>query len=170
MLKSPFSSRVVFLPESHPNFVLRRENILAMFFTIKEACVWTGMSPAEMLWHILCLCCFTILLCVKLDSFSAWLTAALALTWWRTFLPLFVGLAVNAYFVMIVLIRSVLVGETKKALHRSGLTMLMLAAVAVFYTLVCQKLEQTVHYSYPEIMAPFFIIIVLTAIRANSTK
>lgn len=134
-----------------------------MFFSLKEVGVWTGMSPAELLWHMLCFMIFSVLLVLRLESHELLGNCS----WWQIFLPLFIAKGINAYFVIIIYIRSVLIGETKKATQRIGLTLVFLSMWAIFDVLICQQLEQSIQYSFPEIMAPLFIMMVLIAIRSK---
>lgn len=134
-----------------------------MFFSLKEVSMWSGMSVAELFWQVACFSLFSVGLVLKLENYEP----LGSYSWWQIFLPLFVAKVVNAYFVIIVFIRSVLVGEGKKATQRIGLTLVFLSVWAIFDVLICQNLEQSIHYTYPEIMAPLFIMIVLVAIRAK---
>ncbi|OQV11525.1 hypothetical protein BV898_14181 [Hypsibius exemplaris] len=134
-----------------------------MFFTLKEASIWTGLSPFELLWQTLAVALFSVLLALKTDGVSQYGD----MSWTKVFVPLFVANCVNAYFIAIVFIRSVLTGQVKKALQRSGWTLVFLALLSIYHVLLCQKLQGTSDFSHPETMAPLFILLVLTVFRSR---
>jgi hypothetical protein len=134
-----------------------------MFFTLKEASIWSGLSPFELLWHTLALTVFSVLLILKTDNILGYGDVA----WSQIFIPLFVAKMCNAYFSVIVFIRSVLVGQVKKAVQRTGWVLVSLALLAIYDVLLCQKLQGTSDFSHPETMAPLFILMVLTVFRSR---
>ncbi|GAU96666.1 hypothetical protein RvY_08081-1 [Ramazzottius varieornatus] len=139
-----------------------------MFFSLKEVSIWTGLSPFELLWQVIAFTCFSVVAVLKVEQVEGYYQ----ISWLKIFIPLFAVNCFNAYFSVIVLVRSVLNGEVKKAIQRTGWTLIQLLLWTVYYVLVVQKLESDLipaasQYSHPETMAPLFIILVLNVFRSR---
>ncbi|GIY35937.1 hypothetical protein CDAR_434631 [Caerostris darwini] len=59
------------------------------------------------------------------------------MSWWTTFIPLFVCDGVNAYFCLIVFIRQYLEGQYKDAAQRSSWSLIQLLLIFLFKLLLC---------------------------------
>lgn len=102
---------------------------------------------------------FSILLCIKCDTVSN-------MSWWLVFSPLFVGDALNAYFVTTVFIRMYVEKKLKPATLRILWSILQIFLVFLFEFLLCWKLVEPNHFSESEIMAPLFFLSLFIMIRA----
>ena len=139
-----------------------------MFFSLKEVSIWTGLSPFELLWQMVAFTCFSVLTVLKVEQVHGYHQVS----WQKIFIPLFAANCFSAYFSVIVLIRSILNGEVKRAVQRTAWTLIQLLLWTVYYVLVVQKLESDLipvnaQYSHPETMAPLFILLVLNLFRSR---
>jgi len=130
-----------------------------MFFNLQELGQWLGVTAYEIWVWLTSLAVFTILLSLKLDG-------NMNLTWWIVFSPLFIGDALNAYFVVTVFIRMYIAKRVRPATLRTLWSLLQLVLVFLFEFLLCWKLSDTAQFEYSEVMAPLFILSQFIMIRA----
>jgi len=130
-----------------------------MFFTLQELGHWLGVTAYEIGVWVTSVTIFTILLCIKCDTESD-------LTWWVVFSPLFVGDAVNAYFVCTVFIRMYVEKKAKPAVLRILWSLFQLFLVFLFEFLLCWKLSEPNHFEYSEVMSPLFLLSLFIMVRA----
>jgi len=130
-----------------------------MFFTLEEIGQWLGVTAYEIWVWVTSLTVFTILLSIKVDTESD-------LSWSIVFAPLFVGDALNAYFITTVFIRMYLDKQTRPATFRTMWSLTQLFLIFLFELFLCVKLNEPGSFEYSEVMAPLFILAQLIMIRA----
>lgn len=130
-----------------------------MFFTLKEIVRWLGLTLFEIWVLLVCLLVFSILVALRCQGL-------LMASWWAIFTPLFVSDALNAYFCVIVFIRTYLEGTYKNALLRAAWSAAVLVVLFVFKFLLCSRLNGQSTLEYSEVMSPVFILLQLVMIRA----
>lgn len=130
-----------------------------MFFNLQELGQWLGVTAYEIWIWLSSLAVFTILLSLKCDG-------ELDLSWWVVFSPLFIGDALNAYFVVTVFIRMYIAKRVRPATLRTLWSLLQLVLVFLFEFLLCWKLAEPAQFEYSEVMAPLFILSQFIMIRA----
>lgn len=130
-----------------------------MFFNLQELGQWLGVTAYEIWVWLSSLAVFTILLSLKCDG-------ELDLSWWVVFSPLFIGDALNAYFVVTVFIRMYIAKRVRPATLRTLWSLLQLVLVFLFEFLLCWKLAEPAQFEYSEVMAPLFILSQFIMIRA----
>jgi len=131
-----------------------------MLFTLQEIGQWLGVTAYEIFIWIISLIVFSILLCLKCDTEDS------DMSWWLVFSPLFIGDAVNFYFIITVFIRMILEKKTRPATMRVIWSVVLLSLVILFEFLLCWKLEDPKMFDYSEVMAPLFILAQFVMIRA----
>ena len=138
-----------------------------MFFTLEEIGQWLGVTAYEIWVWVTSLTVFTVLLSVKVDTGAD-------ISWSTVFAPLFVGEAVNAYFVTTIFIRMYLDRQARPATFRTLWSLTQLLLIFLFELLLCLKLNASTNpgdigqtdYEFSEVMAPLFILSQLYMIRA----
>jgi hypothetical protein len=132
-----------------------------MFFNLQELGQWLGVTAYEIWVWLTSLSVFTILLALRCDG-------NVELGWWTVFSPLFIGDALNAYFVVTVFIRMYIAKRVRPATLRTLWSLLQLVLVFLFEFLLCWKLSDgaTTQFDYSEVMAPLFILSQFIMIRA----
>lgn len=130
-----------------------------MFFNLQELGQWLGVTAYEIWVWLSSLSVFTILLSLKCDG-------EMDLSWWAVFSPLFIGDALNAYFVVTVFIRLYIAKRVRPATLRTLWSLLQLVLVFLFEFLLCWKLHDPTQFEYSEVMAPLFILSQFIMIRA----
>jgi len=130
-----------------------------MFFTLQELGQWLGVTAYEIWVWVTSVFAFSILLSVKLDTITA-------LSWWTVFSPLFVGNAMNAYFIVTVFIRMYVDKKIKPAVLRLLWSISQLFLVSLFELLLCWKLNEPSYFEYSEVMAPLFLLSLFIMVRA----
>jgi len=130
-----------------------------MLFTLQEIGQWLGVTAYEIFVWLVSLTLFSILLCVKCDMGAD-------LSWWLVFSPLFVGDALNFYFIITVFIRMFLEKKTRPATLRTTWSLVQLLLIFLFQFLLCWKLIDTKMFDFSEVMAPLFILAQFVMIRA----
>ncbi|GIY27413.1 hypothetical protein CEXT_708531 [Caerostris extrusa] len=84
------------------------------------------------------------------------------MSWWTTFVPLFICDGLNAYFCLIIFIRQYLEGQYKTAAMRSSYSFIQILLVFLFKLLLCLKLEGQRNLVYSEIISPLFILMIIS--------
>jgi len=130
-----------------------------MFFTLQEIGLWLGVTAYEIWIWLSSITIFTILLSIKMDSDSE-------MSWWLVFSPLFVGDALNAYFITTVFIRMYLEKKSRPAIFRTLWSLTQLLLICLFEFFLCMKLNEPGSFEFSEVMAPLFILSQLIMIRA----
>ncbi|CAL8141301.1 unnamed protein product [Orchesella dallaii] len=130
-----------------------------MFFNLQELGQWLGVTAYEIWIWLTSLAVFTVLLSLKLDG-------NMDFSWWVVFSPLFIGDALNAYFVVTVFIRMYIAKRVRPASLRTLWSLLQLVLVFLFEYLLCWKLTDSTQFEYSEVMAPLFILSQFIMIRA----
>jgi len=129
-----------------------------MLFTLKEINQWLGITVYEIAVWLTSILVFTILLTLKCD-------AEVELSWWLIFTPLFVGDAINGYFIIIVFIRMYVTRKMRPALLRTGWSLVQLILIFLFQFLLCWKLENPQMFEFSEVISPLFILSQFIMIR-----
>ena len=130
-----------------------------MFFTLSELGQWLGVTTYEIWVWVTSVSIFSVLLSLKLDTSAA-------ISWWMVFSPLFIGDALNAYFVATVFIRMYVDKKVKPGLLRVLWSLCQLFLVFLFEFLLCWKLNDPNHFEFSEVMAPLFLCSLFLMIRA----
>nr|CAH7756577.1 unnamed protein product [Callosobruchus chinensis] len=133
-----------------------------MFFTIEELVRWLGLTIFEIWINLISLLLFTILLVFVYDPN----VETSSINWWMIFFPLFAGDALNAYFCVIVYIRSLLEMTLKFSLLRMSWSGTFLLMTFLFKFFLCKRLLGQVSLDYSEVFAPLYILLQLIAVRA----
>lgn len=133
-----------------------------MFFTTEELIRWLGLTVFELWVNLISLFSFTILFTLKYDP----LLDLENVSWWFIFTPLFVGDALNAYFVIIIFIRMLLETTLKFSLIRLSWSGTVLLMTFLFKYLLCKRLLGQTTLDYSEVFAPLYILLQLIAVRA----
>ena len=133
-------------------------------FELRELLRWLGLTVFEIWTALLCFTVFTVLLTLRVEN----IISEEGLSWWNVFLPLFVSDALNAYFCVIVFIRTYLEGAYKPAFIRALWSLFMISLLFVFKYLLCKKLSVGIEakLEFSEVMTPVFILLQLVMIRA----
>lgn len=136
-----------------------------MFLTLKELVRWFGMTGFEIWVHLVSIFIFSILVVLKQESL-------VDMTWWSTFIPLFVADGLNAYFCIIVFIRHDQdYGTFRPVAMRLIWSVLCFSLIFVFKFLMCQKLsDRTSELSHTEVTTPLFPLLVMLSIRSCQTQ
>ncbi|CAL1288712.1 unnamed protein product [Larinioides sclopetarius] len=130
-----------------------------MIFSLKELVKWLGLTIIEILLNLIAVTVFSVMATLKLENY-------ISMSWWSTFVPLFICDGLNAYFCVIVFIRQYLEGMYKAAALRSSWSFIQLLLVFLFKLLLCLKLEGQKNLVYSEVVSPLFILLMLIMIRA----
>lgn len=130
-----------------------------MIFTLRELVRWLGLTMIEILLNLVAIAVFSVMATLKLEK-------QIAMSWWTTFIPLFICDGLNAYFCVIVFIRQHLEGMYKAAALRSSWSFIQLLLVFLFKSLLCLKLEGQKNLVYSEVLSPLFILLMLIMVRA----
>ncbi|KAF8788322.1 Transmembrane protein 203 like protein [Argiope bruennichi] len=130
-----------------------------MIFSLKELVKWLGLTILEILLNLIAVTIFSVMATLKLENY-------IRMSWWSTFVPLFICDGLNAYFCVIVFIRQYLEGMYKAAALRSSWSFIQLLLVFLFKLLLCLKLEGQKNLVYSEVVSPLFILLMLIMIRA----
>lgn len=130
-----------------------------MIFTLRELVKWLGLTMIEILLNLVAITVFSVMATLKLEN-------QIAMSWWTTFVPMFICDGLNAYFCVIVFIRQHLEGMYKAAALRSSWSFIQLLLVFLFKLLLCLKLEGQKNLVYSEVLAPLFILLMLIMVRA----
>lgn len=130
-----------------------------MIFTLRELVRWLGLTMIEILLNLVAITVFSVMTTLKLEE-------EIAMSWWTTFIPLFICDGLNAYFCVIVFIRQHLEGMYKAAALRSSWSFIQLLLVFLFKLLLCLKLEGQKNLMYSEVLSPLFILLMLIMVRA----
>ena len=129
-----------------------------MLFTLQELNQWLGITVYEIAVWLSSIIVFSILLTLKLD-------VDVEMSWWLVFTPLFVGDALNGYFIIIVCIRMYVTRKMRPALLRTGWSLVQLFLIFLFQFLLCWKLTDPHMFDYSEVMSPLFILSQFIMIR-----
>ncbi|PRD36054.1 UNVERIFIED_CONTAM: Transmembrane protein [Trichonephila clavipes] len=113
----------------------------------------------EILLNLVAVTVFSVMATLKLEKY-------ISMSWWSTFVPLFICDGLNAYFCVIVFIRQYLEGMYKAAALRSSWSFIQLLLVFLFKLLLCLKLEGQKNLVYSEVVSPLFILLMLIMVRA----
>ncbi|GAB1606869.1 hypothetical protein Ahia01_000969600 [Argonauta hians] len=131
-----------------------------MLFTLRELVQWIGLTAFEIWMHLCAVLVFSIMAALKYES-------VMDTSWWMVFAPMFAIDAVDAYFIVIVFIRTV---KELELLRPAGMrlvsSLLVVMLVFIFKTLLCQKLSHEKMISCSEIMIPLFILLQIIMFRA----
>ncbi len=138
-----------------------------MLFTVEELSPWLGLSRFELLVQTLCLLLFTIFLTVRIELNASEFTATDI--WW-IFSPLFAANVVNAYFCVIVFIRTCLERTFKVAVLRAIWSGLVIGILMTFEYLVCLKLLSEKNLDTSEVVSPILLLLQVLAVRACQTQ
>lgn len=135
-----------------------------MLFTVEEFSQWIGLTQFEMLIQTIGLLVFTGLLTYRVDFLkqSDFNTSDT----WITFFPLFVANIINAYFCVIVFIRTCLERTFKSAFLRALWSSTVIGILMLFEYMLCQKLTGANNLDTSEVASPILLLLQLLAVRA----
>jgi|SRR6218665_2492790 len=133
-----------------------------MFLTLEEVIKWVGITLFEIWLHLFCVLIFTVLIVLRIEQ-------ATTTSWWNIFIPLFLADGLDAYFCLIVFIRTWKISNHRVACLRLLSSALLLVCLFVSEFLFCQKLTNTTSISYSEAFAAVFIALQLLMVRACQT-
>ncbi|VDD89641.1 unnamed protein product [Enterobius vermicularis] len=127
--------------------------------SMPEIIRWLNISIFEIWQQCIGILLATILLTLKLEFYPN-------ISYWHVFIPLFGATALNAYFLFIVSVRTVVEESDYKApLVRFWLSYIRIASIACFEVLLAYKIngdlelgEVTAHSSYGVIFLPVWIL------------
>ena len=120
---------------------------------------WLGLSVFEIWLHLIGLLIFSVLLVLRLDG-------AVDMSWWNVFIPLYAADALDAYFCIIVFVRTLRVGNRRGACLRLLSSGIILVCLFVFKLLLCQKLMKENILSFSEVFASLFVALQILMVRA----
>lgn len=135
-----------------------------MLFTVEELSPWLGMTRFELLVQTVCMLLFTIILTVRVELYSAD-TFSPEVCWW-IFSPLFAANVINAYFCVIVFIRTCLERTFKVAVVRAMWSATVIGILMLFEYMLCQKLLGHTNLDTSEVVSPILLLLQLLAVRA----
>jgi len=130
-----------------------------MFLTLEEVVRWLGLSVFEIWLHLVGLLIFSVLLVLRLDG-------ATSMSWWNIFIPMYAADALDAYFCIIVFVRTLRVGNRRAACLRLLSSCIVLVCLFVFKLLLCQKLMNENILSFSEVFASLFVALQILMVRA----
>ncbi|XP_055942695.1 transmembrane protein 203-like [Argiope bruennichi] len=130
-----------------------------MIVTLRNLLRWLGLTLIELLLNLVALTVFSVLTTFKLENY-------ISISWWSTFVPLFICDGLNAYLCVIVFIRQYLEGLYKAAALRSSWSFIQLLLVFLFKLLLCLKLEGQKNLRYIEAASPLITLLILIIIRS----
>ncbi|XP_065219894.1 transmembrane protein 203 isoform X1 [Planococcus citri] len=133
-----------------------------MMFTIEEFSQWLGLTQFEILIQTICLLVFTGLLTYHIDFMNGDVTSNI---WW-IFAPLFAANVINAYFCVIVFIRTCLERTFKSAIFRALWSSTVIGILMLFEYMLCQKLIGGNSLDTSEVVSPILLLLQLLAVRA----
>lgn len=133
-----------------------------MFLTLEEVIKWIGISLFEIWLHLTCILVFTVLVVLRLEQTTT-------TSWWNVFIPLFLADGLDAYFCLVVFIRTWKSGNSRAAWLRLISSVQMLVCLFVSEFLFCKKLTNVTSISYSETFAAIFIALQLLMVRACQT-
>lgn len=135
-----------------------------MLFTVEELSPWLGMTRFELLVQTVCLLLFTIILTVRFEMIGADVFVSSDI-WW-IFSPLFAANVINAYFCVIVFIRTSLERTFKVAIVRAMWSATVIGILMLFEYMLCQRLLKNTNLDASEVVSPILLLLQLLAVRA----
>lgn len=143
-----------------PTLLSTHANTAIMLFTLRELVQWIGLTAFEIWMHLIAILIFSIMAALKYER-------TMETSWWWVFSPMFIIDAIDAYFIIIVFIRSV---KELEPLRPAGIrlvsSLLVVMLIFIFKSLLCQKLSHEKMISCSEIMIPLFILLQIIIFRA----
>ncbi|KAK7593116.1 hypothetical protein V9T40_007868 [Parthenolecanium corni] len=141
-----------------------------MLFTIDELSPWLGVTRFELLSQTVGLLLFSIILTMRLEACEPPIVTSLPERdiWW-IFSPLFAANVINAYFCVIVFIRTCLERTFKVATIRAMWSATFIGILTLFEYLLCLKLTGG-NRDISEIVSPVLLLLQLLAVRACQTQ
>ncbi|XKL67922.1 hypothetical protein PGB90_003413 [Kerria lacca] len=136
-----------------------------MFFLIRELSPWLGMTKFELLVQTICLMLFTVILALHIDEINKLNPRDVTIVWW-TFSSLFAANIINAYFCVIVFIRTCVKGPVKEAIVRAMWSATVIGILMLFEYMLCQKVIGNSSLDMSEIVSPILLLLQLLAVRA----
>ena len=134
-----------------------------MMFTVEEFSLWLGLTQFEILVQTICLLVFTGLLTYRVDFSENILSSS---DKWLIFSPLFAANVINAYFCVIVFIRTCLERTFKSAIFRALWSSTVIGILMLFEYMLCQKLIGGNTLDTSEVVSPILLLLQLLAVRA----
>lgn len=135
-----------------------------MLFTVEEFSQWLGMTQFELLVQTLCMLLFSFLLTFRIDFYA--LDYLSVNDVWLIFSPLFAANVINAYFCVIVFIRTCLERTFKSAILRAMWSSTVIGILMLFEYMLCQKLVGSNTLDTSEVVSPILLLLQLLAVRA----
>ena len=138
-----------------------------MLFMIEELSPWLGVSRFELLVQTVALLVFSVMLTVRLERYDSSTIGSLSESdiWW-IFSPLFVANVINAYFCLIVFIRTCLERTFKVAAVRAMWSATVIVILMLFEFLLCHRLIGEIKLKLSQVLSPLLLLLQLLAVRA----
>ncbi|KAK7576513.1 hypothetical protein V9T40_012799 [Parthenolecanium corni] len=142
-----------------------------MLFTIEELSPWLGVTRFELLVQTIGLLLFSIILTMRLEAYDPPIISSLSQKdiWW-IFSPLFAANVINAYFCVIVFIRTFLERTFKVAVIRAMWSASVIGVLMLFEYMLCQRLIGGSNHDSSEVLSPILLLLQLLAVRACQTQ
>lgn len=142
-----------------------------MLFTVEELSPWLGVTRFELLVQTVGLLLFSIILTVRLEAYDPpTITSLPARDIWWIFSPLFAANVINAYFCVIVFIRTCLERTFKVATIRAMWSATVIGILMLFEYMLCHKLIGGSSLDTSEVVSPVLLLLQLLAVRACQTQ
>ncbi len=127
---------------------------------LSELVKWFGLTVFEIWMQTVAVLLFTVLLTVKVEL------AGNTMSWWAVFSPLLGVCGLQAYFVLIVLVRHFLEeGSIRAPLSRALVSCIGVTLIATFEVLLCWCLEG-LNQSFGIVFIPVFLLMGLLLVKA----
>lgn len=171
-LRNGDPSEFIDLYKNHPQIRFQRLRLtVTMLFTVEELSPWLGVTRFELLVQTIGLLLFSIIFTIKLEANDPVSIGNLSSKdiWW-IFSPLFAANVINAYFCVIVFIRTCLERTFKVAVVRAIWSGTVIFILMVFEYMLCQKLIGGSSLDTSEIVSPILLLLQLLAVRACQTQ
>lgn len=142
-----------------------------MLFTVEELSPWLGVTRFELLVKTIGLLLFSIILTVQLERYDLPTISNLPerdILW--IFSPLFAANVINAYFCVIVFIRTCLEKTFKVALIRAMWSATVIGILTLFEYMLCHRLMGESKQESSEVLSPLLLLLQLLAVRACQTQ
>lgn len=137
-------------------------------FKVQELIQWLGITAFEILTYLIGLVAFTILLTlhVSYGGSNYFNPSEIKLI----LMPLFAADLWNAYFCLIVFIRTYMDKNIKAAIFGALWSFFLIGDLVLFKFLLYQKLIGLTTLEYSEVVSPIILLLQLIAIRACQTR
>lgn len=130
---------------------------------LKTLCCWFVMTEFEVFMNLCAIFVFTVLLCLKLDSFYEF-------EWFSIFLPLFIADFLQANFCSILFMRQILQNQKKMAVFRLILSGMFLLARFMFKYLTYQFINSSGSFKFQVVAIPIYFHLVFLLFKTCGLK